>query len=255
MAPFTLEERLMHVHEAKKRLGATIPWICDSISNDLKHALGDASNSEFVFGPDGKIVRLRDWSNPETLRKDLEELVAKVDNPTRASDLKLSFKPPEAPVAARGVVPRIQTPGGMQPVIAEPQAGESPFYVKLRVEVESQVLQGRSGKMYLGFNMDRLYKVHWNNLAAPIKYTITAPEGITVSPQAGEGPKVKEEGDVDPREFLIAVEGASRDKPIEVSVKYFACNDEQGWCKPVTQKYIVRIQRDRDGGKRRYRTK
>ncbi len=237
----------MHVQEAEKTLGATIPWICDSMSNDLKHALGNAPNSEFLFGPDGKIVRLRDWSNPETLRKDLEELVAKVDNPTRASDLKLNFKPPE-PVAARGVVPRIKTPSRMQPIVTEPQPGKSPYYVKLRVEVERQVLQGESGKMYLGFNMDPLYKVHWNNLAAPIKYTITAPDGTKISPVTGKGPKVEEEGDVDPREFLVDIEGANPDEPIEVSVKYFACNDEQGWCVPVTQKYVIHLKQDRDGG-------
>lgn len=237
----------MHVQEAERTLGATIPWICDTMTNDLKHALGNAPNSEFVFGPEGKIVRLRDWSNPETLRKDLEELVGPVDNPTRASDLNLKIKPPE-PVAARGVVPRIQTPGRMQPVVTEPQPGKSPFYVKLRVEVEPQLLQDGSGKMYLGFHMDPLYHVHWNNLAAPIKYTITAPEGTKISPESGEGPKVKEEGDIDPREFLVDIEGANTDEPIEVSVKYFACNDEQGWCIPVTQKYVIHLKPDRDGG-------
>ena len=57
--PFTLEERLMHVKEAQRTLGSEITWISDSMSNDLKHALGDSPNSEFVVDPAGKIVRLR----------------------------------------------------------------------------------------------------------------------------------------------------------------------------------------------------
>ena len=52
MTPFTLKERLLHVQEAKKTLGATVPWLCDTIDNDLKHALGDWPNSEFVIDPD-----------------------------------------------------------------------------------------------------------------------------------------------------------------------------------------------------------
>ena len=72
--PFTLDERLMHVKEAQRTLGSKITWIADSMSNDIKHALGNRENSEFVIDPDGKIVRMRSWSNPEQLRKDLTEL-------------------------------------------------------------------------------------------------------------------------------------------------------------------------------------
>ena len=56
--PFTLEERLMHVKEAQRTLGSEITWISDTMSNDLKHALGDSPNSEFVVDPAGKIVRI-----------------------------------------------------------------------------------------------------------------------------------------------------------------------------------------------------
>ena len=56
-------------------LGSDIPWLCDSIANDLKHALGDRPNSEFVIDPQGRIVRRRAWSRPADLRKDLEELM------------------------------------------------------------------------------------------------------------------------------------------------------------------------------------
>ena len=58
----------MHVAEAKRTLGSRIPWICDTMENDLKHALGDRPNSEFVVDPDGKIVVSRSWSSPSDLR-------------------------------------------------------------------------------------------------------------------------------------------------------------------------------------------
>jgi hypothetical protein len=133
--PFTLKERLMHVAEAKKTLGANIPWICDSMDNALKHALGDRPNSEFLIDPQGKIVRIRSWSSPADLRNDLEELVGKIANPTKVSDLDLKIETTPKP-AASGVVPRLQAPGGLQAVAVTPQAGKHPYYVKLRVEVD-----------------------------------------------------------------------------------------------------------------------
>lgn len=59
ISPFTLEERLMHVREAKQRLGTRFRWLCDTMDNDLKHALGDRPNSEFVIDPEGRVVRKR----------------------------------------------------------------------------------------------------------------------------------------------------------------------------------------------------
>ncbi len=53
------------------------------------------------------------------------------------------------------------------------------------------------------------------------------------------------------REFLVDVEDASLDKPLELTVRYFACNDEKGFCIPVTQKYLVHLNWDRDGGQAR----
>ena len=192
--PFTLQERLMHVKEAERTIGSKFTWICDGMSNAIKHALGNANNSEFVIGPDGKIVRMRSWSNPEQLRKDLEELVGPAARPTRIADLNMkTASPPKA--AAQGVVPRINVPGRMQPVKITPKIGETPFYVKLRAEVDEQVLRTGVGKMYIGFHLDPLYHVHWNNLVDPVRYELKPPAGTIVSPASGEGPKVKEASD------------------------------------------------------------
>ena len=240
----------MHVAEAKRTLGATVPWLCDTMDNDLKHALGDRPNSEFVLDPEGRIVSMRDWSNPETLRDELEELVGKVENPTRIADLDLKIETTPKP-AASGVVQRIKLPSGLQPLLVEPQEGKTPFYVKLRAEAEQSVLRGQAGKLYLGFHLDPLYHVHWNNLAKPVSYEVAVPDGVTVSPAKGAAQKPDVDADIDPREFLVEVEATSLEQPLELTVRYFACNDEKGFCIPVTQRYVVHLDRDRDGGQAR----
>ena len=68
--------------EARRTLGSGFTWICDAIDNPIKHALGNAPNSEFVVDGRGRLVRKRAWSDAAALRADLEELVGKVENPT-----------------------------------------------------------------------------------------------------------------------------------------------------------------------------
>ncbi len=251
--PFTLEERLMHVKEAQRTLGSEITWISDTMSNDLKHALGDSPNSEFVVDPTGKIVRMRAWSRPDELRRDLEQLVGPVEDPTQVSDLNLKIEVPPK-VAASGVVPRVRVPGRMMPVKIEPQSSSQPFYMKLRAEVDQRLLRDGEGVLYLGFHPDPLYHVHWNNLVDPVRFEITAPEGITVSPAKGEGPKVEEVSDIDPREFLVDIKrSGDSQEPLQLAVRYFACNDEEGWCVAISQEYSISLEPDRDGGRTRSR--
>ncbi|MDA1017338.1 MAG: hypothetical protein O3A00_23135 [Planctomycetota bacterium] len=243
IAPHTLKERLMHVAEAKKQLGTRFQWICDTIENDLKHALGNAPNSEFLVDPDGKIVVSRPWSRPAELRQDLEKIFGKVDKPTTVADLNMKpVAPPKT--APKGIVPRIELPGRLSPVIVKPLGdSDDPFYVKLRAE-------NGSGKLYLGFFLDPLYKVHWNNQVKPMSFEITAPQGVRIETLTGNGPKVAEPADADPREFLIAYSGQSRE-PIKLTFKYFACDDAETFCKPMTQHYEITLERDSDGGSRR----
>lgn len=246
--PYTLQDRLKHIQEAKRRLGTQIPWICDTMKNDVKHALGDRPNSEFIIDPKGIIIVKRSWSNPSQLRSDLEKLVGPVARPTTVADLDLKQEVRPKP-AASGVVPRIELPGRMQPLVIKPGKSEHPYYVKLRAEGDASLLRGGKGTLYLGFRLDPLYDVHWNNLADPIRWRIEAPPGVTVTPAKGEGPKVSVEADVDPREFLVRVDaGNARQPKLELSVSYVVCNDAEGWCKTIEQKYVVELAVDRDGG-------
>ena len=257
VSPLTLEERLMHVAEAERTLSSEIPWLADTMANDAKHVLGDAPNPEFLFDEEGRLVSKRLWSDPAALRDDLAKLVGRVETPTRVSDLDMKT-PPKRESAATGVVPRLEVPGQMQPLKSEPILGDQdqdiPFYVKLRAEADPALINEGKGKLYLGFFLDPLYEVHWNNLVDPIHFELELPDRLTAAPSSGKGPNVEAKSDADPREFLVDVEGAT-DEPIGLRVHYFACDDAETFCVPVTQRYTVHLQRDPDGGSRMQSTR
>lgn len=246
--PITLEERLAHAKQAEKQLGATIPWIVDAMDNRLKHALGDRPNSEFVIDPNGKVVRKRAWSFPAQLRKDLEELVGKVDRVTKESDIKLKLELPLKAAAERGVVPRLTRPR-MQALLAEPQVDKNgqPFYAKLRAEADAGLINSGKGKLYLGFHLDPFHNAHWNNLTAPLKYHIELPEGAKIGKASDSAAKVLVTSDADPREFLLDVTAWPVDKPLKLTVTYSACVGESA-CFSVKQDYTLHRKRDIDGG-------
>jgi hypothetical protein len=249
VTPFTLEERLMHIEEAELRLGSEIPWLADSMANDLKHALGNAPNAELVIDPEGNVASRRGWSDPDALRGDLAELVGPVEQPTRVEDLDMpSQPPPKRPPA--GIVPRVKPSSLTRPLIVRPRTSDSelPFYVKLRAEADRGVFERGNGMVYLGFHLDPLYRVHWNNEAKPLSFTTDTPKGLWIRPGRGTAPKVKEPADVDPREFMVEVESAGRYETFELNVRYFACDDANTFCIPVRQSYLVEFTLDPDAG-------
>jgi len=77
---------------------------------------------------------------------------------------------------------------------------------------------------------------------------LTATAGVKLTPAQGTAPKVEVPSDLDPREFLVEVSGAKPGDRFELTVRYFACSDEQGWCKAVTQKYEIHLEHNRDLG-------
>ncbi|MCP5119954.1 MAG: hypothetical protein GY953_54850 [bacterium] len=236
----------MHVAEAQRTLGSEITWICDTMDNELKHAIGNAPNSEYVLNREAKIARMRDWSNPAELRKDLEELVGPVATPTKVADLDLKVvEPPKH--APTGIVPKLQVLG-YKALKAEPQLEKSkaPFYVKLRAEAEKSFFEKGRGKVYLGFHLDPLYGVHWNNTVVPVEFEFFPPEGTIISPRKAQGPMVTEESDADPREFLLLVDRGESAEPVRMSFRYFACTEKM--CIPVTQEYLINWEADLDAG-------
>ena len=250
---YSLEERLLHVEEAKRTLRSRFTWLVDPMDNRFKHAMGSRPNSEFVVGPDGTILASRDWSNAEALRADLERIIGPVEDPTEISDLDFEFVPPPT-IAETGVVPRIERSERMRAMLVEAvsSVNDEPYYAKLRAEGGRSLLDSGEGELYLRFALDQLYKVHWNNLVDPIRVQIESPEGVTVTPSRLEGPEVEAEADMDPREFLVDVEGAQPGDELLLHVSYFPCSDgtetEPAWCRQVEHTYSVTIEADRDGG-------
>jgi len=220
--PLTLKERLMHVKEAEKRIAGAIPWMCDTITNDLMHTLGNAPTSEFVIDPDGKIVRKRAWGNALELRKDLETLVGPVKRPTSAADLDIKIAPPRR-LAVRGVVKRIKVPSSMKPLVVEPESeeGGTPYYAKLRADTDEQLLSSGKGQLYLGFHLDPIYRVHWNNLAAPIHVEIQSPEGVAMSAIRTGSPTVRD-GSPDPALGCCSTDLKSRRNPTLIRASFWS---------------------------------
>ena len=248
VTPYTLEERLAHIAEAQRTLQSRFTWLCDSMDNRLKHAMGDRPNSEFVVNADGVIVASRSWSDPKALRADLERLVGPVAEPTAVEDLDFIYAPPPS-LAPRGVVPRITKPARMEGVkfTADWSAHDEPWYMKLRPEASRELLQAGAGQLYLGFRPDPLHGVHWNNLdGEAIRVKLEAPEGVQLSDSLLTGPDVSAPADSDAREFLVKIDSAAPGAEITVTVSYFACSDAEGWCKPIEQRYTVRLERDPD---------
>jgi hypothetical protein len=249
--PFTLDERLAHARQAEKQLGASIPWLVDAMDNRLKHALGDRPNSEFIIDPEGLIVRKRAWSHPGQVRKDLEELVGPVARVTTEDEIHLQLQPPPKERALRGIVPRVDR-SQMQAIVAQPviEPHTRPFFAKLRAEADAQLLAQGTGDLYLGFHLDPLHEAHWNNLTQPLSLHLEIPAAVKTDLVDLQAPQVAATSDTDPREFLIGVEHWTKDEPIHLTVKYFACVGDQA-CYEVEQEYKLVLQRDGDGGRAR----
>ena len=252
VAPFSLAERLQHVARAKARLGSQIPWICDTFENDLKHALGNSPNSEFVIDPEGTLVSRRAWSDPTALRRDLTEFVGAVEPVADRDRIRVNTLP-HGHTAPTGVVPPLALPGRMSPLVVTPlkQVDAVPFYAKLRAEASADLIEQGAGDLYLGFFLDPLYAVHWNNQMEPLRFELESSAGISVAPQQATAAEVAVPTDADPREFLVRTRWTAMDEMLKVTVHYFACDDAETFCIPVTQQYRVALRRNRDGGRRR----
>ena len=235
----------MHIMEAKRRLGTSVTWLADSMDNVYHKAGGETPNSELVVDPDGIIIVARSWSDPDALRKDMERLVGPVDNPTRISDLNMPSQPP-IPTVAKGVVPRVERPGDLMPMESDAiqETSRTPFYSKLRAEGSRALFESGTGTMYVGFHLDPLYRVHWNNEAPPLEFEITTPAGMSVTPSKVIGPDPEEEADADPREFLLEVDSQQAGGSLDLRVRYYACDDALTFCVPVTQDYKITLARD-----------
>ena len=249
--PHSLQERLSHIKKFREVTGSQIPWLCDSMQNELSQSFGKVPNGEFVIDPEGTIIRQRFWSNPITLREDLNRLLGQVKTETKPEDALPAFEIPARNIA-NGVVPRLDLPGNLRPVLCKIQASEFPAFAKLRVEATADLLRNRrSGKIYLGVYLDPLYRVHWNNQAGKVSINITASDDLRISDTQMESPQVESSADLDPRMFLIdVIQNGNRIPAFKVEVTYTVCDDANTFCQTVSQSYDVELRGDRNLGSR-----
>ncbi|MEE2908074.1 MAG: EF-hand domain-containing protein [Planctomycetota bacterium] len=248
--PFVIEERIAQVQDAKKKLATNVPWLTDTMDNEIWAALGNRPNPHLILDGDGTVVAYEQWADGDKLRASLVKAIGPIESPTSARDLNLP-RIDYVTDPASGVVERVRRSDTLTPILVRPDltsAKKTPFYVKLRAEVTTSLLNKGNGELYLGFHVDPVHHVHWNNLVDPVTWEVSLPEGTTITPSKATGPKVKAATDIDPREFMVKVEDWSPGRSIPITVKYFACSDSEGWCKPVTQTYELVLQRDRSSG-------
>ena len=96
--------------------------------------------------------------------------------------------------------------------------------------------------------------MRWNNLANPLEYQVTAPEGTVITPATGKGVQLKSETDGDPREFLVDVKNWNSSDPLTVKVSYVVCSKADNSCVPVRQEYQISLAADPAGGRVNGRT-
>jgi|GEM_PF-2991516 len=93
----------------------------------------------------------------ELVRPEIIKLAGPVDKPTTVADLdvkkdyKFNLDPGDMTVSP------IDMPDYMYLLKFSPQESRYLFFAKLRFEVESQVLEDKPGKLYLGFRMNAMY--------------------------------------------------------------------------------------------------
>ena len=249
---FNIGERLKHIGIAKDRFKSEIPWICDTMDNAVKNGFGGAPNGEYVIDPEGKIVRKRFWSNPKTLRSDLEELVGKSETTTKVEDLPARFYPEPSKIASN-VLPKLDLPANLAPMKVIPAKSEDPFFAKLRVEVPRNMLESKIGQIHFAVYLDPIYHVHWNNRAGKVKIEYKSDKTLILAKDVLISPDVKEDADVDARHFLVngvANVSNAAPTPLEVKVTYTVCDDGENFCKEITQNYTVVFEPERNLGTR-----
>ncbi len=52
VVPVNLEERLMHIEEAKRVLGSSITWLADTMDNVWHEVMANTPNSELILDPE-----------------------------------------------------------------------------------------------------------------------------------------------------------------------------------------------------------
>ena len=249
--PFHKKERLRHTQLAKELLQTAAPWVYDGMDNQTAMALASTnSNSVFIFSKAGEEIYQGSISQPEPFRDALIQLAGPIELPCRLEDLPAPTLQPINMLKAQYVQrAKISIESdNFRPLQIRPKDSRLPFYVKARVEADEELLSTGNGKIYLGFHIDPLYRVKWNNLGEPLKYALKSPQGV-VAPSINTAPRVSAAAtDEEPREFILQARKLDLNKPISLEVTYSVHTSAKRNVE-VTQYYLIYLQKDTFGGK------
>lgn len=242
-----ISERLLQLAEARKKLGTKVPWIADTMEDDMRIGLRSGSWSVFLISPEDEVIYGSGRIDPQGLRNALSKAVGSVANPTSASDLDLPQIARNEKRENEDTELGVARPDGLSIVSIVPTKPEETYYVKLRAEADDALLSTGTGRLFLGFYPDPIHDAHWNNLTPPMKYKLTLPEGVTATPAEASAKKGSGDSDTKPRQFWVDI---SSDKPfteMKLRLDYYACTSDL--CLPLTHEYTIRMENENRGSR------
>ena len=242
-----ISERLLMVQKVKKKLNTKVPWIIDDMNNNIRKALNSGSQSIYLVSPDGKIVNGWGKLKEQDLRQTLSLKVGKASTLTTAEDLNLPLIKRYKRRANDSTNIMIHRPEEMTILTVVPKNPEDTYYVKMRAEATSDLLNTGNGKLALGFFPDPIHEAHWNNLMPGMKYELELPRGVRATPQEATAEKGEGNSDTEPRQFWVDISGVSPSDKIEVKLHYYGCTP--GMCQALTHKYTIIIKPDDSGAR------
>ncbi|MFK7788919.1 MAG: TlpA family protein disulfide reductase [Phycisphaeraceae bacterium] len=235
--PQNMDERLLHVAEAKKKLGTKVPWIADTLDDSLRIGLQSGSLSVYLISPKGEVVFGTDEIDEAGLRKALAKAAGPVDQPTSASDLDL----PRVERAPRPINKESETgverPTTMTILSITPTNPDETYYVKLRAEADQDLIRTGSGRLFLGFYPDPIHDAKWNNLTPAMKYELATAEGVTATPAEATAAVGKGDSDTQPRQFWVDIKSEGKPGEAKLTLHYFGCTP--AFCKAMTHTYTI----------------
>ncbi|MDF7808707.1 hypothetical protein P4E94_14760 [Pontiellaceae bacterium B12219] len=247
---FDIRERARQSQLAKELLNTAVPWLYDEMDNQTAKALvRNKDAAVFIFSKEGEEFYAGALSDTETFRGVLKNLAGDIAQPFNIDSLpEPGLKPINIPLSTVTSLPQTNPRSDkFIPLQTTPGDSRMPYYVKARVEGNQELLESGNGKLYLGFYIDPLYNVEWNNLADPLKYTITCSKGV-VAPSINTAPRVTSTAtDSEPRGFILQARQLDLNQPMNMEITYSVYTTAKRTVE-VTQQYAIYLTKDTFGG-------
>ncbi len=235
--PQMMSERLLHIADAKEKLGTRVPWISDTLEDSLRIGLKAGSQSVYLVSPEGQLVFGSDEIDEEALREALVAALGSVGKVTAARDLDLPRVPRAPKMVNEDSELGVERPSTMTILSITPSDPEATHYVKLRAEADRDLLQTGSGRLFLGFYPDPIYDAKWNNLTPAMKYVLETAEGVSAMPAQATAAKGEGDSDNQPRQFWVDIKSDGKPGEAKLTLHYFGCTPTL--CTALSHEYTI----------------